>query len=285
MGRMPKHCLSGSVKIGKCATDIPCYMWLLLTSSRRLLNFVFTSTVDAAFVSKRVYRVGVGSVLLSEQPVMGCFIGLRFRGNIDTFYIMDRSPIGRPVGKSNVRNRLIGVGREHFLAFGYAKATLRGIAADAQVDHALVKYYFGGKEGLFKAVLELTITPGQAFSQVIADRPPNLAAALLNAALDIWEDPVGQEALTRLLLSSETSPFMHVAFRDYLQNQMIRRLADVIGGQDASYKAATAGAVIAGLFFTRYVLCVEPVAVMTKREVVAYFGPILNASLTRLKPA
>lgn len=194
---------------------------------------------------------------------------------------MVNSRRGRPAGGSDARERLIAEGRNHFLTLGYDKATIREIAADAAVNHALVKYHFGGKEGLFKAVLDLLATPGQAFDQVIATHPDNLARALLTAAMNIWEAPGGHEALSRLILDSEADPATHSVFRDYIQNQMIGRLAEVIGGPDARLKAAVAGATIAGLFFTRYVLRIEPVATMTKREVVAYFTPALDASLTR----
>lgn len=188
---------------------------------------------------------------------------------------------GRPVGGSDVRDRLIAAGRKHFLRLGYDKATIREIAAEAHVNHALVKYYFGGKEGLLKAVLDLLATPGQAFDQVTATHPDNLARALLTAAMNLWEIPEGHESLRRLILDSETDPATHSAFRDYIQTQMIGRLAEVIGGPDARLKAGAAGATIAGLFFARYVLRIEPVATMTQSQVVAYFTPALNASLTR----
>lgn len=198
---------------------------------------------------------------------------------------MVNSAGGRPPGKSDARERLIAAGQHHFLRLGYDNATIRGIAAEAHVNHALVKYYFGGKEGLFKAVLDLLATPGQAFDQVIASHPDNLARALLAAAINFWEAPEGHEGLRRLILDSESDPATQAAFRGYIQNQMIRRLAEVIGGPDARLKAGAAGATIAGLFFTRYVLRIEPVATMTKDEVVAYFTPALHASLTRPRRA
>ncbi len=188
---------------------------------------------------------------------------------------------GRPAGKSDARDRLLVAGRRHFLRLGYDKATIRGIADEAGVNHALVKYHFGGKEGLFKAVMDLLATPGQAFDQVADAHPDNLARALLTAAMNLWEAPEGHVGLRRLILDSDADTASHSAFVGYIQNQMIGRLADAIGGHDASLKAGAAGATIAGLFFTRYVLRIEPVASMTKNEVVAYFTPALHASLTR----
>lgn len=188
---------------------------------------------------------------------------------------------GRPAGRSDAREQLITAGRNHFLTLGYDKATIREIAAAAGVNHALVKYHFGGKEGLFKAVLDLLATPGQTFDHVSATHPDNLARALLTAAMNLWEAPQGHETLTRLILDSDTDPATRSAFVGYIQNQMVSRLAEAIGGPDARLKAGAAGATIAGLFFTRYVLRIEPVASMTTNEVVDYFTPALHASLTR----
>lgn len=188
---------------------------------------------------------------------------------------------GRPRGPSNVRDRLIDAARDQFLRSGYDGASIRSIAAEADVNHALVKYYFGGKDGLFKAVLELLVTPGQAFDQVVAAHPENLARALLTAAISLWGAPRGHESLQRLMFDPEADPTAQAAFRGYIQNQMIERLAETIGGPDARLRAGAAGATIAGLFFTRYVLRIEPVASMTTNEVVTHFAPILNASLTR----
>lgn len=51
------------------------------------------------------------------------------------------------------RRRLLTAARTRFLTLGYERTTLRDVAADAGVNMALVKRYFGSKEGLFKAAL------------------------------------------------------------------------------------------------------------------------------------
>src|SRR5258708_39683789 len=54
-------------------------------------------------------------------------------------------------GQQN-KQRVVEVAREHF-KHGYEQATVRGIAADAGVDVAMVYYFFGNKEGLFNAAV------------------------------------------------------------------------------------------------------------------------------------
>jgi AcrR family transcriptional regulator len=54
------------------------------------------------------------------------------------------------------RNALLAAARGRFVQLGYDRTTLRDVAAEAGVNLALVKRYFGSKEGLFKAALAAT---------------------------------------------------------------------------------------------------------------------------------
>jgi AcrR family transcriptional regulator len=49
---------------------------------------------------------------------------------------------------------LLRAGQSAFSRYGYEGASLRGIAAEANVDPALVAHHFGSKEALWKAVIE-----------------------------------------------------------------------------------------------------------------------------------
>lgn len=51
------------------------------------------------------------------------------------------------------RQALLLAARSRFTRLGYDRTTLRDVAADAGVNLALIKRYFGSKEGLFKAAL------------------------------------------------------------------------------------------------------------------------------------
>ena len=61
--------------------------------------------------------------------------------------------------------------------------------------------------------------------------------------------------------------------------EMVARIAQVIGGADASKRATPAASIIAGLFFTRYILKLESVASMSPRDVVSYHTPAMNAAI------
>lgn len=187
---------------------------------------------------------------------------------------------GRPSQPSGAKQRILAAARVRFETDGYTKTSLRSIARQADVDHALVSYYYGSKEGLFKAVTELVFTPAQGFD-AIADKvsPDRLPETLLHAALALWDRPDYQAGLERLLTDAIATPASSHVIREYLQTEMLGRLAGLVGGPNAPSRAAAAASIISGLFFTRYLLKIEPVASLPARELVAQLAPALRVLL------
>ena len=67
-----------------------------------------------------------------------------------------RNNLGRPAGKDSERVRadLLDAAREHFLSREFKAVSIRRIAETAGVNGAMVNYYFGGKQGLYMAMVE-----------------------------------------------------------------------------------------------------------------------------------
>src|SRR5919106_6222057 len=66
---------------------------------------------------------------------------------------------GRRPGAADTRGAILEAARALFAARGFARASIRSIAGEAAVDPALVVHYFGSKEELFLAALELPFEP------------------------------------------------------------------------------------------------------------------------------
>ncbi|MEX0964556.1 MAG: TetR/AcrR family transcriptional regulator [Pseudohongiellaceae bacterium] len=64
--------------------------------------------------------------------------------------------VGRPAGRDNekVREDLLSAARDHFLKRDFKAVSLREIASSAGVNGAMVNYYFGGKQGLYLAMVD-----------------------------------------------------------------------------------------------------------------------------------
>ena len=66
---------------------------------------------------------------------------------------------GRPRGASDARSRIAAAAVHEFGEHGYDGATIRGIAARAEVDSALVHHYFGTKADLFAEAAGFPVRP------------------------------------------------------------------------------------------------------------------------------
>lgn len=86
-----------------------------------------------------------------------------------------RADAHRPHGEEQVRLALVSAAAELFAQRGPSAVTVRHIAEAAGVNHGLVHHYFGSKDGLLTAVLDLLAT--QAAEEIAA--APG-AADLLN---------------------------------------------------------------------------------------------------------
>ncbi len=67
------------------------------------------------------------------------------------------------------REKIILAALEEFVEHGYAGARIRDICGAAGVNLAAVNYYFGGKEELFKAVLEFSFSLPDPFEELKND--------------------------------------------------------------------------------------------------------------------
>ena len=93
---------------------------------------------------------------------------------------------------------ILAAARERFAETGYEAATIRIIAADANIDPSMVMRYFGNKEQLFAAAAEFDLR----FPDLTDVDPADVGNAMASHFLARWED---DEALVVLLRSATTN--------------------------------------------------------------------------------
>jgi AcrR family transcriptional regulator len=167
---------------------------------------------------------------------------------------------GRPRGGSDARERILAAARARFAGQGYGGTTMRAVAADADVDVALVSYHFGSKQGLFAAAMALALSPGQILRSAMDGDPAALPDRILTTVLKTWDDPRNAEPLTALLEAAQQDEQLRRAFAEYVEREVVHRLADHLGGPRATERAAAVVTVVIGLVFSRWVLRLTPLA-------------------------
>jgi AcrR family transcriptional regulator len=69
---------------------------------------------------------------------------------------------------------------------------MRGIAAEAAVDQALVAHFFGGKQALFVEVVRLPFEPSQVLPLLLEGDRETVGERLARFVASILESPEGQ---------------------------------------------------------------------------------------------
>lgn len=154
---------------------------------------------------------------------------------------------GRRGGDSGTREAILAAARTRFGDLGYDGATIRGIAADAGVDAALVHHFFGTKERLFVAAMRLPLVPGEIVAGALAPgaREPgrSLGEHLLRTVLGAWDVAEMRATFLGLLRSAVSSERAAGMLREFATEAILGRIAGAAG---SGAGAAGAGAGSAG---------------------------------------
>jgi AcrR family transcriptional regulator len=144
---------------------------------------------------------------------------------------------------------ILAAAKSHFAELGYDRAGLRAIAADAGADVALVKRYFGGKEGLFEAALHASFRPDHLRDWDRATFAADIAAMMAGDARQDEERTHVFRFLLRAATSPTTAPLLNLA----LQAQFMKPIRDWLGGEDVEARARLLAATFIGLLVERLI--------------------------------
>ncbi|GAA4934975.1 TetR family transcriptional regulator [Streptomonospora halophila] len=192
----------------------------------------------------------------------------------------DRRPGGRRPGRSGTKEAILAAAREQFADKGYTGATFRGIAAQAGVDPALVRHFYGTKDQLFAATLAL---PGEALGrlqQAFEGGTEELGERFARAYLGLWEDPETLPALKALVRTALTTDQTADLMRDFLQERILGELASRLGDDQPRLRAVLAATHLVGAAVARHVIGVEPLASLDFEDLVSLLAPNLQSYLT-----
>ena len=187
---------------------------------------------------------------------------------------------GRRPGDSGTREAILAAARAAFAEHGYDRATIRGIAADAAVDPALVIHYFASKDELFGAALEIPVEPGVVLERAAAADPGEVGATVVRAFLAAWEPLESRQRLVAMVRSAMTNEAAQAMVREYLVRRIFGPITQVLGVPDAELRANLVGSQFIGLAMMRYITCIEPLASASVDELVAAVGPTVQRYLT-----
>jgi AcrR family transcriptional regulator len=183
---------------------------------------------------------------------------------------MPRPSKPRVRDSGETRATILTAARVRFAKEGYEKATIRAIAADAEIDPALVMRYFGNKDKLFAAAAEFDLRLPD-LSRVPREE---VGAALVEHFLDRWE---ADDTFLVLLRAAATNDAAAKKVRAVLSGQVGPAIAALCRDPaSAGVRAGLVASQMLGMALCRYVLKLPPVMSMSRADVVAWLGPTVQ---------
>jgi AcrR family transcriptional regulator len=188
---------------------------------------------------------------------------------------------GRRPGNQDTKQSILESARAVFAERGFDKASIRAIAARAQVDPALVHHYFGTKDKLFLASMNAPIDPAELIPKAMAGPRDEVGERLVRLVLSVWDSSAGAAAIA-LLRSAMSNEWTARLMREFVITQVLRRAVAELGIDEAQAptRAALVATQVGGLAVVRYILKVEPVASAPAEQLVAAIGPNVQRYLT-----
>lgn len=155
---------------------------------------------------------------------------------------------------------------------------MRAIAAEAGVDPSLVHHYFGTKDDLFVAALELPFDPRVALRPVLEGGLDHAGERLMGVFLSVWDDEQARLSLLGLV-RGVFEPTGRQPFNDVLLGVVLGPLGPALGIDEPERRLALVASQLIGVVLMRYVLEVAPLASMDAETLISTYAPTLQRYL------
>lgn len=175
------------------------------------------------------------------------------------------------------RQAILAAARRHFGHNGYDRTTVRGVASDAGVDPSMVMRYYGSKNGLFSAAIDIDLQ----LPDVAGIPLDHVAALLARHFISLWEGELSDETMVILLRSAVTNPIAAERVRAVFGHQVAALVRTATNDSpDSATRAGMISSQLLGVALTRYVLRLPPVVALDPGTLVVLLTPVLHLHLT-----
>jgi len=181
---------------------------------------------------------------------------------------------GRRPGQNETREAILEAAKQRFASQGYDGATVRAIASDAGVNAALLNHFFGSKQQLFAAAMDLPINPAEIVPLILDGPHEQVGERLVRMFLSVWSNPVTRAPFLALLRSATTNDEFAATLRQFMEQAVFAKVAEAKG--IPRVRVAAAAAQMMGVALLRYIVAVPPLADASDEELVTLIAPVIQ---------
>lgn len=186
---------------------------------------------------------------------------------------------GRWRSGAQSRQRILDAARALFREHGYRATTVRAVAAEAGVDPAMVFYFFGSKQGLFSATVDMAAAVPVAIAAWSAGGLEGIGERIVRTVVESF-DASERTPLVLLARSAPTHDESAALLLEFIEQEVTGRLVALLDTPDAALRVGMVNVQILGLAVARYLVRIEPIASASPDQLIARFGPIVQHCLT-----
>ena len=183
--------------------------------------------------------------------------------------------------RGEVKQHIIAAAKSEFVTQGYDHTTLRSIARGAGCDPALITYYFGTKQKLFRACMDLPLDPASEIIALLTPGPQGAATRLVDYILDLYEHTLTSDTLLALMRALITDTSTSQRFRTYIRSDVLEQISQFLAADPE--RARRLGeeleiilSMLYGVVTMRYIIALEPLASMPRQRIHAALTPFLQ---------
>ena len=170
------------------------------------------------------------------------------------------------------RDRILEAAKRIFGRDGFDHATIRAIAAEADINPAMVMRYYGNKDALFVAA-----TNFQPDVSALAKVPRSqLGETIVRRMLDTWENPESGPGRRAMLLTSLSNETARIKFSGQFMEVYRKMLAPAGASKSSEIAIALIASQVIGLLVTRYIMPASPISSLSREQLIREVGRTLQ---------
>jgi len=174
---------------------------------------------------------------------------------------------------AETRERISTAAASLFAAHGYARTSVRDIAARADADPALVIRHFGSKELLFLEVMHPSIED----DPLLVVPLDQLGRRFIRLMLD---DSHGSRNVYLALVRGSSEPSIRKRLLAVHERTFVEPLLSRLSGPDAELRARLAASLVGGLLYSLWVVGDERLLATDHDQITERYGALLQSILT-----
>jgi AcrR family transcriptional regulator len=174
------------------------------------------------------------------------------------------------------REAILSAARARFTEQGYERTTIRQVATDADIDPSMVMRYYGSKDGLFAAAVDVDLELPD-LGEIPRDE---VAGVLANHFVTMWRND-RDGPLSILLRSAVTHEEAAERLRAVFSDQVAAMVRKLLGDRaEAELRAGLLSTHLLGIALTRHILELPPIAGLGDQELIAITTEYVDRILT-----